>query len=225
MTKQSKDITIPRVYVWHVPPRSLMHRKTKRLPPHANSRQKSGDQHPRNPNKTTRDRLIEVALEDFAARGYDGTTTRQLAKHAGSSIQVIQYHFEGKEGLYRAVLAQIVEYLEDRLGPIAHRIRSERHMLSPERAIRLLTEFIAVYIRLLVNDENPRRWQHLIMRAEFERSDALLPLYKTNIQLCVEPCAILIAYLTGAPVKSKRTLVRTLTFLGQVTIFCHKSAQ
>lgn len=48
---------------------------------------------------------IAVAAEQlFAARGYDGTVVRDIAKAAGVNAAMIHYYFGSKEGLYRAIL-------------------------------------------------------------------------------------------------------------------------
>ncbi len=54
-----------------------------------------------NPSRKT---LITVALKLFAEQGFDGTTTRDIAKVARLNISLIAYHFGGKEGLLQECL-------------------------------------------------------------------------------------------------------------------------
>ena len=56
----------------------------------------------------TRQHLIDAALGLFAVQGYDGVTTRALTRAAGVNLAAINYHFGGKQGLYRAVIEDIV---------------------------------------------------------------------------------------------------------------------
>ncbi|MEM9408560.1 MAG: TetR/AcrR family transcriptional regulator, partial [Acidobacteriota bacterium] len=49
----------------------------------------------------TRDRLIEAALRVFAARGFEGATTREIAQEAGVALAALTYHFESKDELWR----------------------------------------------------------------------------------------------------------------------------
>src|SRR5579872_1057777 len=56
------------------------------------------------PATERRQQLIEVALKLFAQQGYEGTTTRQIADHAGVTEAIIYRHFPAKEDLYWAVL-------------------------------------------------------------------------------------------------------------------------
>lgn len=55
----------------------------------------------------TRDRLVDAALQVFATRGYDGATTREIAKVAGVALAALPYHFETKDALWRAAADRI----------------------------------------------------------------------------------------------------------------------
>lgn len=55
----------------------------------------------------TRTRLIESAILHFAAKGFDGTGIREIAKGANANSALVTYHFCGKEGLYLEVLKAI----------------------------------------------------------------------------------------------------------------------
>lgn len=46
-------------------------------------------------------RLIDVAEEVFAQKGYEGATVREICDRAGMNIASINYHFGDKERLYR----------------------------------------------------------------------------------------------------------------------------
>ena len=52
----------------------------------------------------TRSLLVEVAGLLFAERGFDGATGHEICRRAGLHTAAIVYHFDGMEGLYRAVL-------------------------------------------------------------------------------------------------------------------------
>jgi AcrR family transcriptional regulator len=52
----------------------------------------------------TRRGILSAAEECFAAAGFVGATTRQVAARAGVNVATLHYHFGSKEKLYRAVL-------------------------------------------------------------------------------------------------------------------------
>jgi len=50
----------------------------------------------------TRQRIIESAAECFAERGFEGSSTREIAARAGTNQGLITYHFKSKELLWKA---------------------------------------------------------------------------------------------------------------------------
>ena len=52
----------------------------------------------------TRRGILRAAEECFAASGFVGATTRQVAARAGVNVATLHYHFGSKGKLYRAVL-------------------------------------------------------------------------------------------------------------------------
>jgi TetR/AcrR family transcriptional regulator, regulator of cefoperazone and chloramphenicol sensitivity len=54
--------------------------------------------------RQTRERLIEIATETFAQKGFQAATTREICELAHSNMAAIHYHFGDKSGLYKAVL-------------------------------------------------------------------------------------------------------------------------
>lgn len=51
-----------------------------------------------------REQLIEVAVDLFSRKGFNGTTTREIASGAGVTEAVIFRHFATKEQLYTAII-------------------------------------------------------------------------------------------------------------------------
>src|SRR3954454_7592817 len=51
-----------------------------------------------------RTQLLEIALNLFAKKGFNGTTTKEIAAAAGVTEAVIFRHFPHKQALYQAVL-------------------------------------------------------------------------------------------------------------------------
>ena len=60
----------------------------------------------RTDGQATRERILEAAGELFAADGYAQTTAKAVADRAAVGVSLINYHFGGREGLYRAVLIE-----------------------------------------------------------------------------------------------------------------------
>src|SRR3974377_1045109 len=69
-------------------------------------------------------RLLEAAIPIFGRYGFDGASTRMLARAAGVNLQAIPYHFGGKEGLYLAAADHIGTKIQAHVGSTAMKIRA-----------------------------------------------------------------------------------------------------
>ena len=65
-----------------------------------------------------RNQLLESALEVFSRKGFEGTTTKEVAAVAGVTEAIIFRHFPNKQALYTAVLDHRVQSadLQERLA-------------------------------------------------------------------------------------------------------------
>jgi AcrR family transcriptional regulator len=67
-------------------------------------RSRPRSQNARSPDATRR-RILEAAERLFLEHGFDGTSLRMLSAAAGVNLAAVNYHFGGKEELFRAMLA------------------------------------------------------------------------------------------------------------------------
>jgi AcrR family transcriptional regulator len=61
----------------------------------------------------TRQALLDHATDVFAENGFDGASVREITRRATINQAAINYHFGGKEALYREVLRLAVAALSD----------------------------------------------------------------------------------------------------------------
>src|SRR5215470_19521404 len=62
---------------------------------------------------STKARILTAAEEVFAAKGFEGASTREIAAAAGVNISSLHYHWESKETLYFAVFENIYDRILD----------------------------------------------------------------------------------------------------------------
>jgi TetR/AcrR family transcriptional regulator len=60
-------------------------------------------------NLDGRSRILAAALQVFATSGFEGSSLRQIAQHAGVQHQLVVYHFKTKDALWREVVSSIFE--------------------------------------------------------------------------------------------------------------------
>jgi AcrR family transcriptional regulator len=172
----------------------------------------------------TRRRILDAALELFAADGFEGASTRTLAERAGVNLPAIQYYFGSKEGLYAAVLEQITQRTLEKVGPVAARIRAELASGEPSRGqlISLLSDMLDVIILLILDETVPNRegLNKFFARLEIERMAAIDVLHNHMVRDVLEPCAAVIGRLTNRPPEDEQALLRAMTIIGQAKIFC-----
>jgi AcrR family transcriptional regulator len=75
---------------------------------------------------STRERLLEAAERLFFKKGYEGVSVRDLTDMAGTNIASINYHFKGKDNLYREVFRQRLSRMAERKLAELSRVTHEK---------------------------------------------------------------------------------------------------
>jgi AcrR family transcriptional regulator len=83
-------------------------------------------------------RLLDLALRDFGARGYEGVNVVELASEAGVTTGSLYHHFENKLGLYGVVRDELEQRVLDRMegaaaGILAGTERQRHQPGSPQK--------------------------------------------------------------------------------------------
>ena len=86
----------------------------------------------RQDGEQSRERLLRVGLALFAQKGFEKTSTREIAEAAQTNIAAISYYFGDKAGLYRAV------FFEPQGSPADDIARFTNPALSLEQALHAL---------------------------------------------------------------------------------------
>ncbi|WP_454627390.1 TetR/AcrR family transcriptional regulator [Bradyrhizobium cenepequi] len=70
--------------------------------------------------ESTKDRILRVAVDEFAKRGFAAARIDEIARRARANKQLIYYYFKGKAGLYEAVLEEMIERAKPIWASVAH---------------------------------------------------------------------------------------------------------
>lgn len=83
-------------------------------------------------------RILDAAEQLFAAKGYEGTSIREVTRQAGVNVAAVHYHFGDKKQVLRAVTDRIVAPMNQRR---AHMLDLAEAAAAPEPpAMRELAE-------------------------------------------------------------------------------------
>jgi len=169
------------------------------------------------PSDVTRERIMRAAERLFAERGYDATSIRAIVAKARVNQAAINYHFDGKDGLYREVLRAAFRALTEQ--QLEH--ADEMKAMSREAA---LAEFIRRQLRpLLGRDEYSRHmrilnWETVRPTAVFRKllSEEAAPFMGLAVELVRR----------FQPEADQRTLVAAAVWLlGQCSVFLRNREQ
>lgn len=122
---------------------------------------------------TTRDRLLRTATARFAEHGFANVSVRDICGDAGANVAAVNYHFGGKLGLYREVVASAIDAVraswEQTIFAAAHRPAVER-----------LRQYVNTYVRMIGGpagraEQKRMAWVHKLMAHESMEPTPLAP--------------------------------------------------
>ena len=109
--------------------------------------------------KEKRDRILNVAIEEFANNGFENTSILQIAKKSGISVGSVYKYFENKETLFSMVVREGLSSIEELLMSLAG--SSEDILVKAEKIIRSLLEYsrqnpelVKLYCQLTTSDNS-----------------------------------------------------------------------
>lgn len=170
----------------------------------------------------TRRRILERALDLFAAQGYEGASTRQIAEGAGVNLPAIQYYFGNKEGLYRAIIEDIVADTERHMAGVSPRVRAalDDPAATPAELTELLCEMLETFVTLVTSGTQVESRRLFFARAEVEETPGLDRLHDNGMRQIFNPCLALLSRIHGKSETDQEMTMRTMALIGQVVIFC-----
>jgi AcrR family transcriptional regulator len=165
----------------------------------------------------TRAQLIEAGLDVFGLVGFEGATTREIAKAAGANLAAIAYHFGSKEALHIAVAEHVARSMRGAIEPALADVAGPAATASPQAARASFGRLIEAYVDLLVGSAEAERWARFIVREQMQPSAA----FDTIYGFMVGPVGVatrLVATATDR-LEDEETKLRVFAMFGQVLVF------
>ena len=141
-------------------------------------------------DRETRERVLSVAAQLFADRGFKKVTVREICRAARANIAAVNYHFGDKGGLYREVLQTAIETM--RATSDAAR-RAGEGQPADER----LRRYIHVCLRRITSD-GASAWIHRLIHREIaDPTPAFDVLVEQGMRPRIEDLSRLVAEILG----------------------------
>lgn len=87
--------------------------------------------------------ILEAAERLFTELGYEGTSTRQIAKESGANMSMINYYFGSKEGVFMEIMSKRIFGFNDQLLSI-----SQENLSCMEKLLKVVENYAT---RILCN--------------------------------------------------------------------------
>lgn len=158
----------------------------------------------------TKLRLIEAAGEVFAEHGFQAATVRDICHKADANIAAVNYHFGGKEELYREVLAYSFLY-----GQEKHPLNFAAS-LSPED---LLGQFVRVTVERILGEGKPAWHGKLISREMSQPTGAMEQIAGRYMKPHFAALKDILRQIVGEGAPDRKVTLLGLSVMAQITFY------
>jgi AcrR family transcriptional regulator len=162
----------------------------------------------------TRRVILEAALRGFAHKGFEATSTREIAALAGTNVASIAYHFGGKDGLRAACAEHVVETLRAVTAPL-----DDAPPPTPAAARARLEAMVRRFATFALERPEAGLVVGFMMREASQPSVALDTVYAGVIEGAHRRVCALWGAATGADPDSDAVRLAVFAMVGQVLYF------
>ncbi|MFC5587175.1 CerR family C-terminal domain-containing protein [Nitratireductor kimnyeongensis] len=167
----------------------------------------------------TRLSLIRTGLKLFGENGFEGTTTREIARAAEANIGSISYHFGGKEGLRAACADYIVELLSEITGSALKTGGNDGASLTPQQARVVLMQVLETMTGFIAARPEAGLIVKFVLRELSHPTVALDRIYEGIFAPVHKRLCAVWEAATGEPAESDETKLTVFTLIGQLVYF------
>jgi TetR/AcrR family transcriptional regulator, regulator of cefoperazone and chloramphenicol sensitivity len=168
--------------------------------------------------EVTKRSLILAGLRLFGEKGYDATSTRELAAAANANIGSIAYHFGGKSGLHRACGEEVAAIMQRVAGP-ALAAAGNLSGLTPHAARSLFPMLLRRVAAFLLTGHQSDLVVPFILREMAHPGEAFEAIYTAMVEpVHTRLCAIWQAA-TGESAAAEATKLAVFAMMGQLIYF------
>lgn len=170
------------------------------------------------PSEHTRQSILKAAIELFADKGFEGASVRAIVARARVNQAAINYHFDGKDGLYLEVLRLAFDAFTRHEGLDAEKLRA----LSREEALR---GFVYQQLRPLLFRDEMSRYVRIFAWENVQPSKVLVKFVATNAAPFLTRSVALVRRFLPEGASEQQALCAAIWLMGQCGIFIRNREQ
>ena len=163
----------------------------------------------------TQTRLLETSVDYFGRLGFEGASTRDIARASATAMSSITYHFGGKEGLYLATADYIAAQISAWTGPFLDRAAAT-DIASPAIAIEQALMVLDGIAEMMLSPQT-EHWARYIIREQQTPTEAFDRLYCGAMQRIGDTLIRLVA-MARPDLDDRRGRVTAVMLFGQAMI-------
>lgn len=163
-------------------------------------------------------RLLEAAVDHFGRTGFDGSSTREIAADANTTMSAITYHYGGKEGLYLAAAQHIALQIGERMRSALVPVTGIGQPESAEDAEGAVLSIIDHFVQMMVRPES-ESWARFIVREQIDPTAAFDSLYGGAMGVLLDHLSTLIARCSDQALERRQLRLMAITIVGQALVF------
>jgi len=141
----------------------------------------------------TRSQLIEADIEVIGSVGYEGASTRALAKSANTTLSAIPCHFRGRRELYLAAAHMIAEYAASHFDESLAALEADH---VSDKAIRL-EQALTNLMHVVREDAEPHSWTTFVARSTYDNDETFAVIYERAIAPMLERVVRTVSEISG----------------------------
>ncbi|MFL9484698.1 TetR/AcrR family transcriptional regulator [Chitinophagaceae bacterium LWZ2-11] len=159
-----------------------------------------------------KEHIVNVAIELFADRGFEGTSIRDLAAAAGVNIAMVNYYFGSKEKLFEAMVEYKSSFIREKLEAIVN----DEGKSEIEKVDAMIDNYVD---RLLTQHKYHRVIHHeLMLQQREELHNNIINVFARNKEVMQAIIETGIKKKVFKPVDALLTIVSMLGTINQVLL-------
>lgn len=167
----------------------------------------------------TRAALVRAALQLFGSKGFEATSTREIASAANANIGSIAYHFGNKDGLRLAAADHIVETIQGVAGQALGAGAEQLPVPTREVAREMLAALLERMAHFIMAEPHSGEIVQFILRELARPTAALDRIYSGVFEPTHRRLCALWQAATGEPAESEAVRLTVFTLIGQAVYF------